>query len=215
MKNSVPKRKVFAVISIGVLLLLMYGKNHLERQSFASISGTFSEVYNDRLVVEGYIFQISENLIKIQKLIDHCNIDYDYSKVLQEITLHEKAILSIVSEFEKTKLTAQEATYLIEFKKIIENDLNIKSYESLYSEGSGVNLSQVKIYDEKISQAHQSLQNLSKIQLEEGEKLISKAKAQINRSQIWAQFEVAVLIILVVVLFVLFFRKSESAEDMS
>lgn len=215
MKNSVPKRKVFAVISIGVLLLLMYGKNHLERQSFASISGTFSEVYNDRLVVEGYIFQISENLIKIQKLIDHCNIDYDYSKVLQEITLHEKAILSIVSEFEKTKLTAQEATYLIEFKEIIENDLNIKSYESLYSEGSGVNLSQVKIYDEKISQAHQSLQNLSKIQLEEGEKLISKAKAQINRSQIWAQFEVAVLIILVVVLFVLFFRKSESAEDMS
>lgn len=208
------RRKVRALIIIGILLLLLYGKNLLERQSFRTISQTFTEVYNDRLVVEGYIFQISENLFQIQKLIDHCNIDYDYSKVINEISGHEKAILDIVVDFEATNLTDQEATYLSDFKKIIENDLDIKSYELLFTDSSGVNRAQVKIYDDKISHARQDLQNLSKIQMEEGEKLISKAKILINRSQIWAQFEVALLIILVVVMFLLLFRKSENNRGM-
>lgn len=210
----VRRRKIRALIIIGILLLLLYGKNLLERQSFRTISQTFTEVYNDRLVVEGYIFQISENLFQIQKLIDHCNIDYDYSKVINEISGHEKAILDIVIAFEATNLTEQEAAYLSDFKKIIESDLNIKSYDLLFSDSSGVNRNQVKIYDKKISQARQDLENLSKIQMEEGEKLISKAKVLINRSQIWAQFEVALLIILVVVMFLLLFRKSESNRGM-
>ncbi|MBS4070196.1 MAG: MCP four helix bundle domain-containing protein [Algoriphagus sp.] len=193
---------------------MLYGKNLIERQSFRSISSTFTEVYNDRLVVEGYIFKISEKLFKIQKLVDHCDLDYDYSKVVNEISQHEKEILSLVGEFEATNLTEQEATYLTDFKKIIETDLNIKSYNLLYTDSSGVNKEQVKIYDQKISRAQQDLDNLSKIQLEEGEKLISKAKVLINRSQIWAQFEVALLIILVIVMFLLLFRKSADQKDM-
>lgn len=215
MQDSILKRrKVRALIIIGILLLLLYGKNLLERQSFRSISNTFTEVYNDRLVVEGYIFQISESLFQIQKLVDHCNIDYDYSKVIEEIASNEKSILAIITDFEATNLTEQEAGFLADFKKIIETDLNIKSYDLLYSDSQGVNREQVKIYDEKISLARKDLDNLSKIQMEEGEKLISKAKVLINRSQIWAQFEVALLIILVVVMFLLLFRKSESNRGM-
>ena len=215
MQDFVLKRRKFkALIIIGVLLLMLYGKNLLERRSFRSISSTFTEVYNDRLVVEGYIFQISERLFQIQKLIDHCNLDYDYSKVIKEISDNEKAILGIIDEFEATNLTEQEAGYLNDFKKIIEKDLNINSYELLYTDSSGVNREQVKIYDQKITRARQDLDSLSKIQLEEGEKLISKAKILINRSQIWAQFEVALLIILVVVMFLFLFRKSEKNQGM-
>lgn len=208
----VRKRKVKAIVILGVLLLLLYGKNLIERQSFRKISSTFTEVYNDRLVVESYIFDISERLFLIQKLIDHCDLSYDYSKVINEITDHESAIMAIVTEFEQTQLTEQEASYLSDFKTIIQNDLNIKSYDLLFTDSSGVNQNQVKIYDQKISQARMDLDNLSSIQLQEGEKLISKAKVLINRSQIWAQFEVALLIILVVVMFFMFFRKSGTSD---
>lgn len=215
MDSSLLKRKkIRAMLIIGVLLLLIYVKNLIERQAFKDISNTFTEVYNDRLVVEGYIFQISEKLFQIQKLVDHCNMDYDYSKVVDEIAVHEKSILVIVEDFEATKLTEKEGGYLSDFKKIIVNDLSIKNYNLLYSDSSGVNQSQVKIYDQKITQARRDLENLSKIQLEEGEKLISKAKVQINRSQIWAQFEVALLIVLIIVLFILLFRKSEEHSGM-
>ncbi|WP_082632437.1 MCP four helix bundle domain-containing protein [Algoriphagus resistens] len=201
------KRKISALIIIGTLMLLMYGKNLTERQAFKNISSTFAEVYNDRLVVEGYIFKISENLFKIQKLVDHCNINYDYSKVVTEIAQHEKNIIAIVNDFEETNLTEQESVYLTDFRAIIENDLQIKNYNLLYSDSSGVNKKQVQLYDQKISTAQQDLDNLSKIQMEEGEKLINKANIIINRSQIWSQFEVALLIILGIALYLLLFRK--------
>mgnify|MGYP002630755495 CR=1 FL=1 len=205
--SALKKRKITGFLIIGVLLVLLYGKNLLERQSFRAVSGTLSNVYEDRLLVESYIFQISEKLFKIQRLVDHCTINYDYSKAVVEISMEEQAILKIVGAFESTQLTEQEALLLADFKRIIEKDLSIKSYQLLYSDSSGVNEEQVKVYDQKIARAQQDLVKLSSIQLEEGEKLVSKAKTLINRSQIWAQFELALLFILVLVIYVYIFKK--------
>ncbi|KPQ09794.1 MAG: Four helix bundle sensory module for signal transduction [Algoriphagus marincola HL-49] len=210
--SSIRRKKIQALFIVSLLILLIYVKNLIERQNFKEISSTFTEVYNDRLVVESYIFDISESLFKIQKLIDHCDIDFDYSSVLDEIEKEENDILAIVNQFEKTKLTSKESQYLEDFKKIIINDLSIKSYDLLYSDSSGVNIEQVKRYDTKISRARMDLDNLSAIQLDEGERLIKKAKRLINRSQIWAQFEVALLIILILVMFLLIFRKSKETR---
>ena len=207
------KKKIQAIAVISVLLLLIYGKNLTERQAFKSISKTFTDVYNDRLVVEGYIFQISDRLFSIQKLIDHCNLDYDYSRVINEIDGHEKGIMDLIVDFEKTNLTVEESDYLTDFKRIIENDLSIKNYDLLYTDSSGVNTQQVKLYDQKIALAKKDLENLSKSQMDEGQKLISKAKVQINRSQIWAQFEVALLIILIIVIYIFLFKSSGKKQD--
>ena len=80
--SALKKRKISGFLIIGALLVLLYGKNLLERQSFRAVSGTLSNVYEDRLLVESYIFQISEKLFKIQRLVDHCTINYDYSKAV-------------------------------------------------------------------------------------------------------------------------------------
>jgi hypothetical protein len=210
--SALKKRKISGFLIIGVLLVLLYGKNLLERQSFRAVSGTLSNVYEDRLLVESYIFQISEKLFKIQRLVDHCTINYDYSKAVVEISMEEQAILKIVGAFESTELTEQEALLLADFKQIIVKDLSIKSYQLLYNDSSGVNEEQVKVYDQKIARAQQDLVKLSSIQLEEGEKLVSKAKSLINRSQIWAQFELALLLILVLVIYVYIFKKPVNEE---
>ncbi len=207
MATSYKKRKISGFLVIGLLLVLLYGKNLLERQSFRAVSSTLSDVYEDRLLVESYIFQIAEKLFTIQKWVDHCTINYDYSKVVGEISKEEQAILKLVAAFEATQLTEQEALLLADFKRIIEKDLSIKSYQLLYNDSSGVNEEQVKVYDQKIARAQQDLVKLSSIQLEEGEKLVSKAKTLINRSQIWAQFELALLLILVLVIYVYIFKK--------
>jgi predicted transcriptional regulator len=201
------KRRISAFLIIGLLLVFLYGKNLLERQSFRAVSGTLSTVYEDRLLVESYIFQISEKLFKIQRLVDHCNINYDYTKVIAEISAQEQVILKLIGSFEATELTTEEATLLTDFKRIIEKDLSIKNYQLLYNDSSGVNVEQVKVYDQKIARAQQDLDKLSNIQLEEGDKLVSKAKTLINRSQIWAQFELALLLILVLVIYVYIFKK--------
>ena len=75
-----------------------------------------------------------------------------------------------------------------------------------------MNVEQVKVYDQKIARAQQDLGKLSSIQLEEGEKLVSKAKTLINRSQIWAQFELALLLIFVLVIYIYIFKKPVQEE---
>ena len=212
MAISYKKRKITGFLIIGVLVVMLYGKNLLERQSFRSVSSTLSDVYEDRLLVESYIFKISEKLFTIQKLVDHCTINFDYSKAVLEISKEEQEILKLVSAFEATQLTEQEATLLADFKRIIEKDLSIKSYQLLYNDSSGVNEVQVKVYDQKIARAQQDLEKLSSIQLQEGEKLVSKAKTLINRSQIWAQFEVALLLIFVLVIYIYIFKKPVQEE---
>jgi len=212
MAISYKKRKITGFLIIGVLVVMLYGKNLLERQSFRSVSSTLSDVYEDRLLVESYIFKISEKLFIIQKLVDHCTINFDYSKAVLEISKEEQEILKLVSAFEATQLTEQEATLLADFKRIIEKDLSIKSYQLLYNDSTGVNEVQVKVYDQKIARAQQDLEKLSSIQLEEGEKLVSKAKTLINRSQIWAQFEVALLLIFVLVIYIYIFKKPVQEE---
>lgn len=212
MATSYKRRKISGFLVIGLLVVLLYGKNLLERQSFRSVSGTLSDVYEDRLLVESYIFQISEKLFTIQKLVDHCTINYDYSKVVGEISMEEQEILKLVAAFEATQLTEQEAALLMDFKRIIEKDLSIKSYQLLYTDSSGVNEAQVKVYDQKIARAQQDLEKLSAIQLEEGGKLVSKAKTLINRSQIWAQFELALLLIFVLVIYIYIFKKPVQEE---
>ncbi len=212
MAISYKKRKITGFLIIGVLVVMLYGKNLLERQSFRNVSSTLSDVYEDRLLVESYIFKISEKLFTIQKLVDHCTINFDYSKAVLEISKEEQEILKLVSAFEATQLTEQEATLLADFKRIIEKDLSIKSYQLLYNDSTGVNESQVKVYDQKIARAQQDLEKLSSIQLQEGEKLVSKAKTLINRSQIWAQFEVALLLIFVLVIYIYIFKKPVQEE---
>ncbi len=212
MATSYKKRKITGFLIIGVLVVLLYGKNLLERQSFRSVSSTLSDVYEDRLLVESYIFQISEKLFTIQKLVDHCTLNFDYSKAVLEISKEEQAILKLVAAFEATQLTEQEATLLADFKRIIEKDLSIKSYQLLYNDSTGVNEAQVKVYDQKIARAQQDLEKLSAIQLEEGEKLVSKAKTLINRSQIWAQFELALLLIFILVIYIYIFKKPVQEE---
>ncbi|MCM0060133.1 MAG: MCP four helix bundle domain-containing protein [Algoriphagus sp.] len=212
MAISYKRRKISGFLVIGLFLVLLYGKNLLERQSFQSVSSTLSDVYEDRLLVESYIFQISEKLFAIQKLVDHCTINYDYSKVVGEISNEEQAILKLVSAFEATQLSEQESALLTDFKRIIEKDLSIKSYQLLYNDSSGVNEAQVKVYDQKIARAQLDLEKLSAIQLEEGEKLVAKAKTLINRSQIWAQFELALLLILVGVIYLYIFKKPVQEE---
>ncbi len=212
MAISYKRRKISGFLVIGLLVVLLYGKNLLERQSFRRVSSTLSDVYEDRLLVESYIFQISEKLFTIQKLVDHCTINFDYSKAVLEISKEEQAILKLVAAFEATQLSEQETALLMDFKRIIEKDLSIKSYQLLYTDSSGVNEAQVKVYDQKIARAQQDLEKLSAIQLKEGEKLVSKAKTLINRSQIWAQFELALLLVFLLVIYIYIFKKPVQEE---
>lgn len=206
-RTKLQKNKIRVAILLTFIIAIIVGKNVLERRSFNDLGRSFISVYEDRLVVEGYIFSISENLFRIKLLVNHCELESDYSDVIEEIEKLENKILTVVDDFEKTGLTANEAIFLTDFRRIIEESLRINNYDLLYSETAGINIAQVSKYNESIEQALVDLEKLSEIQMEEGKRMADEADRVVNKSKIWAQFELAALVILAGIIYLLLYTK--------
>jgi hypothetical protein len=212
-KNKPQNRKLKVAIILTIIIVMIFGKNILERKNFNELGDTFVSFYEDRLLVESYIFSISEKLFRIKLLVNHCEFESDYSHVIDEISNYEIEILSLVKDFENTKLTTLEEEFLTDFKRIIEENLRIAEYEMLYSEDSGINSKSVKEYNAYIERAVSDLEKLSQIQIDEGKKLAMNSDKVVNRSRIWAQFEVAALVILLVIIYLLIYTSRSIKAD--
>ncbi|WP_373493861.1 hypothetical protein [Aquiflexum sp.] len=212
-KNEPKNRKLKVAIILTVIIVMIFGKNILERKNFNELGDTFISFYEDRLVVESYIFSISEKLFRIKLLVNHCEFESDYSHVIDEIGNYENEILLLVKDFENTKLTILEEEFLTDFKKIIEQNLRISEYSLLYSDESGINIKSVKEYNSYIERAVSDLEKLSQIQMDEGQKLAMNSDKVVNRSRIWAQFEVAALVILLIIIYLLIYTSRSIKAD--
>lgn len=212
-KNKSQNRKLKVAIILTIIIVMIFGKNILERKNFNELGDTFVSFYEDRLLVESYIFSISEKLFRIKLLVNHCEFESDYSHVIDEISNYEMEILSLVNDFEKTELTTLEEEFLTDFKRIIEENLRIAEYAMLYSEDSGINSKSVKEYNNYIERAVSDLEKLSQIQIDEGKKLAVNSDRVVNRSRIWAQFEVAALVILLVIIYLLIYTSRSIKAD--
>lgn len=207
------QKKLKVAIILTVLIVMIFGKNILERRNFTQLGNSFVSFYEDRLVVESYIFSISEKLFRIKLLVNHCQFESDYSHVIDEISTYENEILQLVKEFEDTKLTITEAGFLSDFKKIIQENLKIADYALLYSNDSGINVAKVTEYNSSIERALVDLEKLSLIQIEEGKKLAANSDKVVHRSKIWSQFEVAALVILIVIIYLLIYTSKSIKSD--
>jgi hypothetical protein len=204
-RTKLQNRKLKAALILTFLILLIFGKNVLERKNFNELGDSFISFYEDRLVVESYIFSISEKLFRIKLLVNHCEFESDYSHVIDEIIAYEEQILQLVRDFESTKLTTKEEGFLNDFKNIIQNNLRIADYAQLYSDATGINKDNVMEYNKYIERAISDLEKLSQIQLEEGKILAMNSDRVVNRSKIWSQFEVAALVVLLVIIYLLIY----------
>jgi hypothetical protein len=204
-RSKTQNRKIKVALVLTILIAMIFAKNLLERKNFNELGDSFISFYEDRLMVESYIFSISEKLFRIKLLVNHCEFESDYSHVLEEIIAYEEGILTLVHEFENTKLTITEEGFLTDFKKIIQENLRIADYASLYSDSSGINELKVKEYNSYIEKAILDLEKLSQIQVDEGKILAMNSDKVVNRSKIWAQFEVAALVILLVIIYLLIY----------
>lgn len=212
-KKKYQSSKVKVAVVLTFLIVVIFGKNLFERKNFNELGDSFISFYEDRLVVESYIFSISEKLFRIKLLINHCEFESDYSNAVQEISDYEMRILRLVREFEKTKLTVTEEEFLTNFKRIILDNLRIADYNLIYSDTEGINVKKVKEYNAYIERALKDLEKLSQIQMDEGQKLAMNSDRVVNRSKIWSQFELAALIILLGIIYFLIYSSGASEKQ--
>ncbi len=185
---------LLAIVCILILITNLLGRRHMDK-----LSDTFSSVYKDRLVVESYIYMISDHLYQKKLAIDHCSelVDSDFRS---KIDAHNEAISQLLLFYEKTLLTEEEAACLQDFKANVSvlQDLEVR-YLQLPADEIRRPATHT-LLNERFALASANLHQLSLIQIKEGKALNDQSQRIAKGSSLITNFEMILLIFIAIIL---------------
>lgn len=198
---SVTQKIIWTLGLISVfLLILITGRSNI--RNFEQIQASIEEIYKDRLVVKGLIFDLSSLVHRkeIANLTDDKNFyDLENETVNTEIENH-------VAAFRDTKLTPYEELTLNHFSKIIGK---LKENEKKFAPSS-----QNKLLKAQIKTLKEDLITLANIQLLEGKKKLHSSDGAVESMNTFAIFENYILVIFgILMLVIIFVVPNEKRED--
>jgi len=192
--------KTKIAIALILVLFLIFAKSLVDKSNVDELEASFVTVYEDRLVVQDYIFNITELLFRMRLVVANTESFEQYLAVKNQVIDYHEQILAIISSFERTYLTPKEEQYLNDFKELVSNKLEIQSYFSSLETSEKNYENSVLRFNSDFERVFNDLKELSKIQLLEGKKLANLSYRIKARSDIWLQFEYAVLFILLIII---------------
>lgn len=193
------KQKLTIAILLTVVLGSVLLKNIIDSRNVSQLADSFSSVYEDRLVVEGYIYQLSDHLYQKKLIIDNCMRNGDVD-IQNKIARHHKAITELIAEYERTKLTEKETQFFREFKN---NIAALQALEEHYVTQEPINRNEA--LNEKFTGAAANLHQLSLIQLDEGKALRENSKRIAAGSSMLTSIELVIIIGIAAVIQMLIF----------
>jgi hypothetical protein len=200
-------QKMKAAFILTVAVALIFAKNVADENNVSALGSSFTSVYTDRLLVESYIYKFSDHLYQKKILLDDCNAQGQASRFREKIAAHNAAILEVIGDYEKTKLTEAERVYFSDFKTRIQSIMKLEqeywnpaeqtdpvAWEARRSE-----------IDTRVDLALNDLDQLSGIQISEGKSMHEQSLKLVAGSVMLTQFELVLLICLGLVVLALLF----------
>lgn len=175
---------LLGVVCAIVLVTSLLGKHHMDK-----LGNSFTSVFNDRLVVESYIYMISDHLYQ-KKLASDNFSDIGLADYQSEVETHNLAIAELLEYYDKTFLTSEEEQHLKNFKA---NIVSLESVEDQYLHSEkNIEATQAQ-FDKDFDQALLNLRNLSNIQVKEGQVLADQSQRIVYGSTLLSNFEMVIL----------------------
>ena len=181
------KNKLVASLVLLALCALVLLSNYLDRVHTENVKKSISTMYEDRLIVEGYVLKMTKNIYQIREVLNS-NQELQIDKV-RRLSADVKTTYNL---FIKTKLTATEKATADELL------FQIKDFEKMVGDdhkGSMVLSDEILV----------SLDRLSGIQLEESRLIMKQVESQYGAIKASSQFAFAIVIIILIVLQVMVF----------
>lgn len=203
------EQKMKAAMALTVIFVFLFIKNVSDKRHFNELGDSFSAVYEDRLLVESYIFEMSDHLSRKKLLVDECNTKGDLNQIKDKINAHNNAIQGLIVAYEKTKLTPTEEVLFKDFKKKIANGLEVEKTHIYGSDFTNAENTRQAL-DEVFYSALNTLNHLSTIQITEGEKLTKTSQKIVLGSASDTQFELTLLIVIGTIILTLIFTSSST-----
>lgn len=197
------KYKLQAALVLTIIVFFVFAKNIVDRRNITELGRDFISFYDDRLVVESYIFEITEHLFLMKLSVNQPELE---SNLLEkDLEVHHTAIFDIIGDFENTNLTTDEARHLSQLKQKLYQLGNTSNVEE------GINIG---LFNRDFEEAFEDVKALSAIQLYEGGKLLEESGRIVDRSGVWTQLEMAVMVILLVIIYLLIFSSRSIRSKM-
>lgn len=194
MKNT--KQRINSGLVLAAAFLLVLASNRLNQRNFSAVEQSVDSVYKDRLVVQEYIYTLNNLFHKKELFLIQNDLDI-------EGTPQFPIVEDILADFSKTALTTEEAMHLANLK---DNYSELKELElKQNTKGEMVTV---------LSKISDNLDELSKVQLMEGEQLTQRSKRSLGMNQLLSSLEIVFLIIIGLLFLVIVFKpeKQEKPE---
>lgn len=177
------------ILGILMVFALIVITNLIDKNNFTRVKDSVVSIYEDRLVVNDLIFEMSKLVQDKEMAIVVSNVDF-YSK---KNTSVDEQIQGFITSYEDTRLTTQERKVFNIFKDNIQQLSKMES--TIVSNG----FKDKEILINLIFEIKENLYDLTKIQLNEGKRQMSISQKAIDKVELFTQIEIYVLIFLAVV----------------
>jgi len=201
------RRKGSAALLLTAVFFVLFVTNLIDSKNVTRLGTSFSSVYEDRLLVESYIYRMSENLFRKKIMVDTCNNQASAMRIRPVLADFNQSISYIIADYEKTRLTEDETLY---FKRLRENVMSLAKLEEEYLSSAGpIQVSVIReMIDKQFNEASANLDRLSAIQISEGKRLNERSKKIVAGSFLLTKLETAVLVAIGLIVLVLAFEST-------
>ncbi len=188
---SINQKMKIASLLGGVMFIIIISNVFISRNEIA-IQKSFSSVVKDRLIVESYIYQLSEQLYEKKLKLENCYTQTDINGTLCNFTEHNESIQQLLTDYGTTFLTEEESLY---FYELNQNINSIVRLENNYLREYAASHAEVQeTMKELYSLALQNLHLLSDIQISEGQILNEESNQIFANNKLFGQLELIMLL---------------------
>lgn len=187
---------------LAVVMVLVMVNNLVERRHLKSLKNDFKEIYQDRLLAEGYIFQVYDHLYHKSELLMLKNFENGHFRNPVELGSHQRMVSQLMQQYGETYLTSDEQSYYEDLKSQLEQ-LQVAENKLL----AGIELPDPQHDIDQIRSITRkcmtTLTALSAIQLSEGKVLERRSSKTFMGSISTSHFEMSILIFIALMIQVL------------
>ncbi len=178
--------------TLGILMVfvLIIATNLIDKNNFVRVRDSVVTIYEDRLIANDLIFEMLKSVQEKELAV----VTLDSSFFKSENIKVNKKLASLISNFEETKLTLEEDDVFNDLKANFEQLLIIEN------QFLKTNFSNSRLVNNRLDNLKINLSNLSKIQLNEGNKQMSISKRAIDTVELFTQIEIYILVFLAIII---------------
>ena len=189
------KQRINAGLILAAAFLLVLASNRLNNRNFSTVEHGVDSVFEDRLVVQEYIYRLNNLFHKKELFLATNTLDNRAIPQYPEIK-------DILADFEKTDLTGEESLFLTSLK---ENYAELKTLEGNRANKDASEKEIVYV----LNNISRNLDELAKVQLSEGRNLTQRSKRSLGMNQLLSRIEIVFLIIIGILFLVIVFHRDK------